>query len=263
MNSVKAACIQMEISNCKKEENISKALSMAENAVKQGAEILVFPEVFSTGFCYGDMGNSAEDEKGQTVVRMCEFSRINHCVLIFSIIEKKVVAAAAIYYNLGICIENGEIVGTYRKTHPFKREKQYFSPGDSIHPISLRKRELNIGLQICYELRFPEVARKLVLEGADLLVTIAEFPAPRDHIWRSLVIARSIENQIPHIACNRVGKSTDSSYFGGSMIVDSLGEVFDESFNSERIIYGNIDLTKSRDTRKLIPVLEDRRPDIY
>lgn len=263
MKTIKAACIQMKISDCKKEENISKALLMASEAVLQGAEIIVFPEVFATGFCYSNMEDSAEYENGNIMGRMRSFSYKNNCVLLFSFIEKVIIEGNAEYYNLGVCIEDGEIAGKYRKTHLFKREKQYFCPGKSIVPVLLTKRKLTVGLQICYELRFPEIARKLTLEGADILVTIAQFPSPREHIWRSLVIARAIENQIPHIACNRVGKEYDTSYFGGSVIVDSLGEVQADAEGTDSVIFSVIDFEKTRQSRQSITVFEDRHPGLY
>jgi predicted amidohydrolase len=262
-NSIKAACIQMSISDCNKRSNVEKALSMAKEAVSDGAEILVFPEVFSTGFCYDNMEMSGENEKGETIREMCAFSKEHKCVMIFSIIEKQSSSEKSEYYNLGVCLEDGYVAGTYRKTHLFKREKHYFSAGDSIHPIRIPKRELTIGLQICYEIRFPEVSRKLASMGSDILVTIAEFPSPRWHIWRSLAIARAIENQIPHIACNRVGKSPDSSFFGGSLIVSQMGDVMEEAGDDESIILGNIDLEKTTKIRNEIPVFADRRPGLY
>ncbi|WP_094227337.1 nitrilase-related carbon-nitrogen hydrolase [Methanolobus psychrotolerans] len=263
MDRIKVACIQMDVFNCNKQANISKALSMAHEAVSNSAELLVFPEVFSTGFCYEDKNDLAEPEFGESVRAMCAFSKKHECVLLFSVIEKKASINCTDYYNLGLCIENGEIAGTYRKTHLFKKEKQYFSPGNEILPIRLRKRDLTIGLQICYELRFPEVARKLVLEGSDILVTIAEFPSPRQHIWKSLSIARAIENQIPHVACNRVGNGPDSSFFGGSIIVDAIGEIKEEAQDKETILYHDIELENTSKVREIIHVFDDRRPDIY
>ncbi len=262
MKSINVACIQMDVLSCTKNANISKALKMAKEAVSKGAELLIFPEVFSTGFCYEDMEGSAETETGKTIIRMCEFSKRNKCILIFSIIEKDSNSANA-YYNLAVCIEDGEIVGTYRKTHPFKKEKQYFSPGNSIHPIELRKRCLKIGIQICYELRFPEIARKLSLQGSDILVTIAEFPAPRSNIWKSLSIARAIENQIPHIACNRVGIDNDSSFFGASIIVDALGNVKAQAKDEETSLCYELDLAEVSCARENIQVFTDRRPELY
>jgi predicted amidohydrolase len=262
-SSIKAACIQMSISDCNKQSNIEKALAMAKDAVSAGAELLVFPEVFSTGFCYDNIEISGETETGKTIREMCDFSKQNECVMIFSIIEKQISSSGLEYYNLGVCVEDGNVAGTYRKTHPFKREKQYFTSGDSIHPISLPKRELTIGLEICYELRFPEVSRKLALMGADILVTIAEFPSPRRNIWRSLAIARAIENQIPHIACNRVGEGPDSSFFGGSIIVDQLGDVMEEAGDDESVVLSIVDVERTIKIRNEIPVFDDRRTDIY
>ncbi|WP_340820492.1 nitrilase-related carbon-nitrogen hydrolase [Methanolobus sp. WCC4] len=263
MSSIDVACIQMDITDCNKQKNILKAIDMAREAVKTGVEIIVFPEVFSTGFCYRDMEGSSEYDDGETVKQMCAFSKEHECVLIFSIIEKERSENGVEYFNLGVCIEDGEVVGTYRKTHPFKREQQYFTPGNGIHPIRLKKRDLTIGLQICYEIRFPEVARKLVLEGSDILVTIAEFPSPRGNIWRSLAVARAIENQTPHVACNRVGEGPDSSFFGGSLVVDALGEIKAEASDEETVVSGRICLEDTRKVRGAIPVLDDRRPDLY
>jgi len=142
-------------------------------------------------------------------------------------------------------------------------KKKYFESGRRISPIKLPISGLRIGLMICYELRFPEIARKLVLEGSDILVTIAEIADPKAHHWRGLSIARSIENQIPHIACNRPGKDCYSTYFGGSLITDAWGEIKIEAGLDECIITHDIDLEETRKIRKSVPVLEDRKPELY
>ncbi|WP_406660791.1 nitrilase-related carbon-nitrogen hydrolase [Methanolobus sp. ZRKC3] len=263
MVEVKIACVQMDICHCEKDRNVEKALSMVEYALSMGAEIIVLPEVFSTGFCYEQMETSAETHDGNTISRLCDLSKANDCVIVASIIEKQLSMAKNSYYNLGFCIEGGEVVGTYRKTHLFKREGQFFQEGNSIHPIRLNKRDLTIGLEICYEVRFPEVSRKLVLEGADLLVTIAEFPKPRKHIWRTLATARAIENQIPHIACNCTGEGPNSSFFGGSLIVDALGEVCREAGEEECVLIHTFDLDEVKIVRSAIPVFTDRKTDMY
>ncbi len=263
MTKIKVACVQMDISHCDKDANIKKALSMAEHALSEGAEVIVFPEVFSTGFCYENMDHLAETQSGYTISRLCEFSRSNDCVIVASIIEKDVSGSNSIYYNLGFCIENGNIAGTYRKTHPFKKEGNFFEAGDSIKPIKLTKYNLKIGLEICYEVRFPEVARKLVLEGANILITIAEFPKPRRHIWNTLANARAIENQIPHIACNCTGSSPDSSFFGGSLIVDALGQLCVEADDAECVIIHTLDLDDVKNVRSVVRVFDDRNPHLY
>lgn len=280
---MKVACIQMDVLHCQKQNNLEKALHMALEAVKKGAELIVLPEVFSTGFCYEKFENASETLPSPILENVACFSEANDCILLGSIIEKAVIEKdsskeakkqknneiftqpekCAGYYNLGFCFEAGTLAGIYRKTHPFKAENQYFCKGDSIEPISLKKHNLKIGFQICYELRFPEIARKLSLAGSDLLVTTAAFPNPRSEHWKILIKARAIENQIPHIACNRIGSAPDCSYFGSSMIIDSWGEVKADAGEKECVIVSDLDLSQKDEVRKLIPAFEDRRVELY
>lgn len=280
---MKVACIQMDVLHCRKQENLEKALHMALEAVSKGAELIVLPEVFSTGFCYEYFDHAAETLPSPLLENLACFSEANNCIIMGSVIEK--VASketigsgkpensenstlsdssnSSCYYNLGFCFESGNLAGSYRKTHPFKTENSYFSKGSSIEPISLKKQSLKIGFEICYELRFPEVARKLSLEGSDLLVTTAAFPNPRSEHWNILSKARAIENQIPHIACNRIGSAPDCTYFGNSMIIDAWGEVKADAGSKECVIVHDIDLAGKNEIRKMIPVFEDRRAELY
>ncbi|WP_440952353.1 carbon-nitrogen family hydrolase [Methanococcoides sp. FTZ1] len=272
MKNIKAAAIQMDISQCNKQDNIDKALMLSEKAISHGADLIVLPEVFSTGFCYEELENAGESEPFPTIERLKEFSRHNSCVMIGSIIGKSepdlnknelAKNKGTVFTNLGFCIENGELAGTYTKTHPFGREKGYFRAGNSIEPICLKSLDITIGLQICYEIRFPEIARKLAIEGSDILVTIAEFPNPREYQWRSLATARAVENQIYHVACNRTGSDPDSTFFGATMILDPLGNVLADAEDKECIIIHEIDFSMMEQTRQAIPVFNDRRPDLY
>lgn len=263
MTCIKIACIQMEVVHCSKSDNLRKAMIMAEKAVASGADLIVFPEVFSTGFCYEYMGTLAEEVPYPTIVKLLEFSKIHRCAIIGSIIEVQFQVGVSVYYNLGFCVEHGHLAGVYRKSHLFKQERNFFTAGNNIYPITLEKYGLTIGLEICYELRFPEVARKLALAGADLLVTVAQFPNPRKHIWRSLALARAIENQMPHIACNLVGSSPSSSFFGGSIIIDATGNVLAKADDKECIIMYEIDVEYNNSVRSDISVFSDRRADLY
>lgn len=273
----------MDVLHCRKQENLEKALHMALKAVRKGAELIVLPEVFSTGFCYEYFDHAAETLPSPLLENLACFSEANDCIIMGSVIEK--VASedtsnsgapvdsknstisdssnSPFYYNLGFCFESGTLAGSYRKTHPFKNENNYFSKGDSLEPISLKKQNLKIGFEICYELRFPEVARKLSLAGSDLLVTTAAFPNPRSEHWNILAKARAIENQIPHIACNRIGSAPDCSYFGNSMIIDAWGEVKADAGSKECVIVHDLDLSRKNEVRKMIPVFENRRIELY
>jgi len=138
---MKAACIQMDISLCDKRKNLEHALSMATEAVSKGAEIIVFPEVFTTGFCYDNIGNEAEIIPSPTLEILSTFSKEHKCTLIGSIIETEdrnadmdekqnshteMTRSASLYYNLGFCIESGELCGMHRKTHLYGLEEKVF-----------------------------------------------------------------------------------------------------------------------------------------
>ncbi|WP_410508176.1 nitrilase-related carbon-nitrogen hydrolase [Methanosarcina hadiensis] len=272
MTSIKAACIQMDISLCSKNENLERALTLAEEAVSKEAELLVFPEVFSTGFCYDHIEEVAETISGPTIEALRTFSQEHNCILAGSMIEKREKKEkdrlcsekqAPLQYNLGFCIESGKLTGVRRKVQLYGLEKRYFAPGNSIVPIRLQKHGLSMGLIVCNELRYPEVARRLALERADFLVSAAEIPDFYLYPWRIMSISRAIENQLPHIACNRVGKDRYSTYPGNSLIADGWGRVLAEAGKKECVLIGEIDIEKAKEIRQTGSILEDRRPDLY
>lgn len=259
----------MNISLCSKQENLERALSLAEEAVSKEAELLAFPEVFSTGFCYDRIAEVAETASGPTLEALCDFSKEHGCVLVGSMIEQREVSEISNeknippQFNLGFCIESGKLVGTHRKTQLYGLEKEYFALGDDIHPIQLQKCGLSIGLMVCNELRYPEVARKMALEGADLLVSASDMPDFYIYPWHVMALSRSVENQLPHIACNRAGADRYSTYPGRSFIADGWGRILAEAGKEECFLIGEIDLEEAKEIRQTGSILEDRRPEIY
>ncbi|MHC1630813.1 MAG: nitrilase-related carbon-nitrogen hydrolase [Methanotrichaceae archaeon] len=240
------ACIQLKIQSCQKENNLCHAMLMTEKAVDQGAEIIVLPELFLTGFCYDQSVSDNPPYPSLDLLR--SFVQEHNCMMIGSLISGRL--------NLGFCLEP-EKIGFQAKIHPFGQEKEYFDGGSHISPIDTSWGK--VGLEICYDLRFPEMARKLTLDGADYLVTIAQFPASRSDHCRNLSVARAIENQIPHMVCNCAGPE----FCGSSMIVDSWGQILAEAGTEETIILGQIDLDHRDEIRNQISCLDDRRPEIY
>jgi predicted amidohydrolase len=269
VKTVKVACIQMNVSVCSKRDNLQHALQMAEEAVSREAELLVFPEVFSTGFCYDRIEEVAEDVPGPTVEALSDFSMEQDCILAGSMIERREKDAtnkkdqAPSQYNLGFCIESGKLVGSHRKVQLYGPEKEYFASGTSIAPIKLKKHDISVGLIVCNELRYPEVARKLAVEGADIFVSSAEIPDFYAHPWRIMSISRAIENQLPHVACNRVGKGKRTIYPGGSLITDGWGRILEEAGNEETVLIGEIDLDKAKEIKQNGSILQDLRTDLY
>jgi predicted amidohydrolase len=241
-----AACIQLSIRLCKKDDNLRRALAMATEAVEQGAEILVFPELFLSGFCYDQ--DLSDRPPYPSLDPLRSFVSEHGCMIIGSLVDGRL--------NRGFCLDESGI-GFQDKIHPFGPEKAHFEGGGSISPIPTERGK--VGLEICYDLRFPEVARSLALSGADVLVTIAQFPASRGYHWQTLCRARAIENQITHIACNGAGPDL----CGCSAILDSWGMPLAEAETEEATILAEIDLVGRDRIRREIPALEDRRPEIY
>ncbi|MBI4403470.1 MAG: carbon-nitrogen family hydrolase, partial [Deltaproteobacteria bacterium] len=161
---------------------------------------------------------------------------------------------------------DGTLIGKYRKTHLFACSPVYehhcLSPGDSYEIMEIGG--LKFGLLICYDLRFPELARSLALKGAQVLVLVSAWPRSRIEHWRILCAARAIENQLYMVAANRVGQDGEMVFGGSSCLVDPYGIVIGSANDSgEALLVGEIDEEKIASVRKKMPVFEHRREDIY
>jgi predicted amidohydrolase len=246
---MRAACLQQSISPCQPEENLKRALYLAGSALADGARILVFPELFLTGFCYEPALQASPSAQDMPSYHSLDPFRLlaeeHNCLIIGSIRSGR--------QNLGFCLDR-EGLQLRPKIHPFGEERGHFSGGESITPADTAYGRM--GIQICYDLRFPEVARSLALQEADFLVTPAQFPAPRRRQWRALAIARAIENQMPHLACNWAEG-------GGSLMVEADGEVLAEAGSGQTMICADIDLSRRDLFRREIPCFSHRRPDVY
>ena len=110
--------------------------------------------------------------------------------------------------------------------------------------------------------RFPEIARKMAVDGAEVLIVPAQFPHPREHHWTTLLKSRAIENQVYLLGVNRVG-GRNPEYFGHSMAIDPYGDVLDEMGNKEDVLVCEINLSRIDEVRKNMPVLLDRKPEVY
>ena len=244
---MRAACLQQNVEPCQQDGNLARALDLARQAVARGAEILVYPELFLTGFCYQPAArdSAAAIPPYPALDPFRDLAREHNCLIIGSLRSGRM--------NMGFCLD-ADGLELRPKIHPFGPEKEHFDGGDFISPVATRWGL--VGLEVCYDLRFPEVARLLALQGADLLVTVAEFPARRCAQWRALCLARAVENQIHHLACNWADG-------GGSLIIDARGEVLAEAGAGEALIMGEIDLGNRDEVRREVPCFADRRPDVY
>ena len=162
------------------------------------------------------------------------------------------------FYNRSYLISNeGGVMGFYDKAHLFfeNEEDIDYSPGLK-PPVVYQTFLAPIGVQICFDIRFPEPIRLLVKEGMKILFVPAQFPNPRKEHWLTLLKARAIENQIYIVAANRIGKTENTSFFGHSLIIDPYGEVLANGYEKEGVVSEYVDLDFLEKTRKNFPVLK-------
>lgn len=259
---LKIALAQMKIEDGEKEKNLRESLTLLEKMANADIlpDIVVFPELFTTGFDLHNVKQYVEPIPGPTTEKIMEITK-NKFVVIGSILEKE----GDDYYNTAFIMgKDGNLIGKYRKTHLFgpMLEKDYLSPGNELKTFNLPELDdLKIGVAICYDLRFPEIFRKLTLEGAKLIFVPAEFPNPKRKTWKALIRARAIENQIIVVAVNRIGEGQQNSFFGYSMITD--GETKEVLSDLPMVRTIEVELSVIDKIREKLPTLEDRREDLY
>jgi len=237
---------QMDIILGNKEKNLQRGIDFIEEAVKRKSDIIVFPELWTTGYAK-NVKELAEPLDGKTIEELTDIAKKD--IKIFgSIVEK-----AESCYNTMHYISSKGLEASYRKIHLFSlmNEERFFAAGNK---IGLKE---NIGMMICYDLRFPELSRKLTMNGAEILIVCAEWPYPRIEHWRTLLKARAIDNLVYVIGCNRVGNDGKLEYFGHSSVIDPWGIRMIEGGKDEALLTCEIDLSLVREVRKKFPVLKD------
>ena len=257
--SFTAAAIQFTVSQGALDANLDYVRGAVARVAEQGARLAVLPEMWSTGFAYKTLNELAERTASVTD-KLCELSTRHKLVLIGSQPEP---AGDGRVFNTVHVIDNGQVVARYRKLHLFSLlgEDKAFKGGDSwcLAETSLGK----IGIIICYDLRFPELSRRLALEGARVICVPAQWPKPRQEHWRTLLRARAIENQLYVVSCNACGQIGKLDFFGMSMVLDPKGEVLADAGEQPGEITAPLDWQAMDDWRAQIPCFDDRRPSCY
>lgn len=266
VNMLKITIIQMEIKDGEKGTNLKNALRhLREVSNKKSLpDIVCLPELFTTGYDLKNVKALAEPlndtEVGETISKIRKVSEDNFMV-IGTILEKE----ENHFYNTAFILgKGGDLIGKYRKSHLFSPmlEKEYLTPGKSIQTFTVPDLDdLKIGLAICYDLRFPELFRTITLDGADIIFIPSEFPSPKKDVWKTLLMARAIENQVYCVGVNRVGKGSSDLFFGTSIITN--GDTQHIMGSSQAIKTFEIDLSELKKIRKALPLLKDRRNSLY
>ncbi len=259
MSKIRVTAIQMDVALGVRDANIKHALNMIERG--RGSHIFVLPELFTTGFCPPHLGRLAEPIPGPTTDLFAQVSQRTNSYILGSILER--MGNDKPLNTAFVTSPQGRLAARYSKIHLFTPSGEHTSltPG---RDLSLFETEYGrFGVIICYDLRFPELSRALALKGAEAIFVPAGWPTPRQRPWRILLQSRAIENQLFVIGANRVGSDGNEQYFGGSLIIDPLGNILAEGGDSEDEVSAELDLSSIQSVREKIPCLQDRRPDLY
>lgn len=257
---LKVALIQMDLEFGRPELNRRRAEALIRQAAASGARWAVLPEMWTTGYDLPRLAEIADTGTEPTGSLLQQLARETGMTIFGSVAERR---PEGIFNAHRVYAPDGSLAGAYDKLHlvPMLDEHRYLTPGAT--PALARVDGVTAGLLVCYDLRFPELSRGYALAGAQVLVVPAEWPAVRRHHWRTLALARAIENQCYLLGCNRAGAGGGTRFDGGSLIVDPWGEVLAEGGAGEEILYAEIDPARVLAVREQVPVFRDRRPDAY
>lgn len=259
---MKITCLQMDMKLGKPDENFRHASQMIEQAMADAPDVIVLPETWNTGFFPKKDLESHCDREGERTAReigmLAEKYGVNIVAgSVSNLRSGKVFNTAYIFNRKGSCI------AAYDKTHLFTPmgEDRYYTPGDHLCRFCLDG--VSCGILICYDLRFPELARSLALQGIELLFVVSQWPDVRIGHMKSLVTARAIENQMFVVCCNSCATVNETVFGGNSRMVAPWGEVICTAGEQEQLLQGTLDIPSIQSIRKSINVFHDRRPELY
>lgn len=242
-----------------RQADVAANAEFADDAIARarsdGVDLLVFPELYLTGY------HLPEDERDALVSdAIAALDDLEPRTEGVTVVIGTPVRERGVLHNSAVVLDDGTLAGTYHKTHLYDSERAVFEPGTAISVIETRAGPL--GVQICYDVEFPEVSRRLVLEGAELLVTISANMRPFENDQEIYLPARALENVCPHVLCNRVGTERGTQFFGASGLADERGRSVLQA-GTEREIELTADLDLSAGGAETLSYLEDRRPELY
>lgn len=274
--TVRLAVVQMSCSD-RLDDNVKKAERYVRDAAAGGANVVLLQELFESLYF-----PQLEREEAFALAHPVDdhpflehFARLAAelgVVLPISFFER---AGQAHFNSLAMIDAGGEVLGVYRKSHipdgPGYEEKYYFAPGDTGFK-TWRTRFGAIGVGICWDQWFPEAARAMALQGADLLLyptAIGSEPPEAGGLdtrdpWRRAMIGHAVCNSVYLAAANRVGREADATFYGSSFIADYAGSLLaDAGRTSETVLYADLDFAAARAYRAGFGFFRDRRPDLY
>jgi agmatine deiminase len=273
--TVRIALIQSRVGKNPK-TNVENTVTMIRRAARKGAKVVCLQELFQTRYFpvdeYADHRRLAETIPGKTTSTLSRLARELGVVIVAPIYE----VADGRYFNSAAVIDaDGALLGTYRKVHiphdPFFYEQSYFESGNLGYRV-FKTRHLNLSVLICYDQWFPEAARAVTLEGADLIfypTAIGHLkgdPLPREdwaNAWTTIQRSHAIANSVHVAAVNRVGTEEPVSFYGASFVCDAFGRVLSKGGSKDSIVIADVDLSMNARIREGWRFMKNRHPESY
>lgn len=255
---MQVVCCQLDIVWENKPANHARGRALLDRAAAPRGSLVVLPEMFATGFSM-DVKSITDTNSRETYQFLSKTAADYGVFLVAGIVQH-----AGDMRGRNECVvfsPGGDGVAQYCKIHPFSYagETDHYLSGEQITLFNWH--EFTVAPFICYDLRFPEIFRAAVLQGAQLFVVIANWPTPRVQHWITLLKARAIENQAYVAGVNRCGNDPKLSYSGHSMIIDPRGEVLADAGEEEGVISAEIDAQALAKYRTEFPFLNDIHRD--
>jgi predicted amidohydrolase len=265
---MRVAVAQLDPKLGERERNLEACLQRFEEAVAAGAQLLVLPECAVPGYMFESLEEGlsyAEEVPGPTTEAFERACARLDAYVVCGMLQRD----GDLLRNAAVFVGPEGLIGTYWKTHlPFLGVDRFVTPGDELTvwdtPVG------RIGVEICYDLRFPEVTRTLALKGADFVAHPTNFPMAAKVQTELITVARAAENRIYLLTANRVGKERSGEFCGWSQIVDPYGKRLAEAGETEEaLLVAEVDVEKARDKDYVIPgeyelyLFGHRRPELY
>jgi predicted amidohydrolase len=270
MSTYKIAGVQMDIRLADVNLNVSRICEKLRETTAAGAKLTVFPECAISGYCFSSLEEarpSAQTVPGPATDQISEVCRELGTYCVFGMLELD----GDRMFNAAVLVGPEGLIGSYRKAHlPFLGIDMFTTFGD--RPFAVQSAgPIQIGMNICYDASFPEIARTLAILGADLIVLPTNWPPGAENTAAHVINSRAIENGVYYIAVNRVGNERGFPFIGRSKIVDPSGKTLAESHTlGEDILYAEINPELARNKHVIrvpgkheIDRLADRRPELY
>jgi len=253
MNDIHVTIAQIDIEAGNVNRNFEKLQNIAKKIKTLSNHFLILPELWTSGYDYENLKKCAEESKN-LLPKIKEISKNKKIFIIGSIPFNK---NKKIFNRQLVFSPTGDILGKYDKIHLFKPllEHKYFTAGNKI--LVLEYNNIKFGFALCYDLRFPELFRKLALQNVQIIFISAEWPKERIYHWEILNKARAIENQLFIVSCNRSGTSFNIEFGGKSMIINPSGKVIKQASHKEEIITKGFSINSFDITKKSFNILED------